>query len=153
MPVGRKPKPTKLKLLQGNPGHRPLNEGEPEPEVATPDPPEQWAADSLERREWDRIVPELLALRLLTRIDRAALVLYCQAWARNQLAEAEIAEKGLTIATALGNIIQNPAVGVANKAAELAHKFLTEFGMTPSSRSRVSAAGGGKAAGRFEGIV
>ena len=33
---GRKPLPTKIKLLRGNPGRRPLNENEPEPEVRLP---------------------------------------------------------------------------------------------------------------------
>ena len=36
---GPKHTPTKLKPLKGNPGRRPLNEGEPEPEVRLPNPP------------------------------------------------------------------------------------------------------------------
>ena len=30
--AGRKPKPTRLKIIQGNPGKRPLNKNEPQPE-------------------------------------------------------------------------------------------------------------------------
>ena len=45
----------------------------------------------------------------------------------------------LTETTSNGNIIQNPLVGIANKSLELMHKYLTEFGMSPSSRTRVSA--------------
>jgi hypothetical protein len=33
MPTGPKPKPTSLKLVQGNPGKRPIPEDEPKPEV------------------------------------------------------------------------------------------------------------------------
>ena len=33
---GRKPKPTALKVLEGNPGKRPLNENEPKPENKAP---------------------------------------------------------------------------------------------------------------------
>ena len=36
---GPPPKPTKLKLLAGNPGKRPLNENEPEPEAVAPSVP------------------------------------------------------------------------------------------------------------------
>ena len=35
--------------------------------------------------------------------------------------------------------IQNPLVGIANRAMELMHKFLGEFGLTPSSRTRLQA--------------
>ena len=33
-------------------------------------------------------------------------------------------------------VIENRLVGIANKALELMHKYLTEFGMSPSSRTR-----------------
>lgn len=33
---GRKPKPTELKLLEGNPAKRPLNKNEPNPEKKAP---------------------------------------------------------------------------------------------------------------------
>ena len=43
----------------------------------------------------------------------------------------------LTETTSNGNIIQNPLVGIANKSLELMHKYLTEFGMSPSSRTQM----------------
>ena len=36
---GRRPKPTRLKLLTGNPGKRPLNDDEPQPQAAIPECP------------------------------------------------------------------------------------------------------------------
>ena len=33
---GRKPKPTNLKVLEGNPGQRPLNDNEPKPGKKAP---------------------------------------------------------------------------------------------------------------------
>jgi phage terminase small subunit len=72
---GRKPTPTRLKVLTGNPGKRPLNAAEHHPEPAVPDcPPE---LGPVARREWDRLVSELAPLRLLTHLDRAALAAYC----------------------------------------------------------------------------
>ena len=54
---GRKPKPTVLKLLDGNPGKRTINDREPARRQGIPEMPA-----GLERRsakaEWNRIVPE-----------------------------------------------------------------------------------------------
>jgi phage terminase small subunit len=68
---GRRPKPTRLKLLTGNPGKRPFNDAEPRPEPVVPEcPPE---LSELARREWNRLAPELAKLRIVTNLDRAAL--------------------------------------------------------------------------------
>ena len=150
---GRKPTPSKIRVLRGNPGKRPLPRNEPEPRQGIPDCPSHLSAEA--KREWMRIVPELVACGLLTYADRAALAAYCQTYGRWVEAETALAKDGPVVKTALqkdkegnvvggGNIIQNPYLPVANKAMELMHKFLIEFGMTPSSRSRVSAQGEGR---------
>ena len=76
---GRRPKPTRLKMLTGNPGKRPLNTSEPRPDVAIPECPSELGP--VARREWDRLAGDLAALRLLTNLDRAALAAYCGAYA------------------------------------------------------------------------
>jgi P27 family predicted phage terminase small subunit len=144
---GRLPKPSHLKLLQGKPGHRPLNENEPQPEVLdeTPAPPEHLSV--LARAEWERVYPMLVRNRLVTEADLSALSAYCQAYGRWQEAESEIAKQGLVfIVPGSGYPIQNPYLAIANKALEQMRQFLTEFGMTPSSRSRVSKSGTGTGA-------
>lgn len=45
---GRKPKPTALKVLEGNPGHRPLNKKEPLPKGRLPRCPD-WLEDDARR--------------------------------------------------------------------------------------------------------
>ena len=45
---GRKPKPTALKVLEGNPGHRPLNKKEPMPKGKLPRCPE-WLEDDAKK--------------------------------------------------------------------------------------------------------
>lgn len=80
---------------------------------------------------------ELLRLGILTTIDRAALVAYCQAWARWVEAEAQVAKLGVIVKTTNGNLIQNPYLSVANRAMDQVRKLAAEFGMTPSSRSRI----------------
>ena len=47
---GRKPKPTLMKQLNGNPGKRPLNDREPVPPAGTPTPPDY--LDDVARQEW-----------------------------------------------------------------------------------------------------
>jgi len=42
------------------------------------------------------------------------------------------------IKTTNGNAIQNPLVGMANRAMADMVRYATEFGMTPSSRSRIA---------------
>src|SRR5258705_6840887 len=76
---GRRPKPTRLKMLTGNPGKRRLNEDEPRPNPNIPEcPPE---LGPVARAEWDRLVDELAVLRMLTNLDRAALAAHCGAYA------------------------------------------------------------------------
>ena len=76
---GRPPKPTHLKAITGNPGKRPLNQYEPRPEIEIPECPPELSPAA--QREWNRLVGHLAALRLLTTLDRAALVAYCGAYA------------------------------------------------------------------------
>lgn len=137
--MARKNKPSKVKELEGNPGKRKSNQDEPQPEIKEiPDPPGHIGEDG--RQEWARITPILHKLGLLTEVDYTALAAYCQTYERWVKAERIINEKGPIIKTTNGNYIQSPLVGIANKALELMHKYLTEFGMTPSSRTRVSVA-------------
>jgi len=66
--------------LHGNPGKRPLNTNEPQPELGIPELPTMLNGEAL--LEWHRITVELLQLGLMTKVDRAALAAYCQAWGR-----------------------------------------------------------------------
>lgn len=114
-----------------------MNPDEAMPDPAIPSPPEHLSqAASV---EWGRITQDLYTLGLLSHIDRSALAAYCVVYSRWAEAEELIKEKGILIKTTNGNVIQSPLVGIANKAMELMHKYLTEFGMTPASRARVRA--------------
>lgn len=149
MIAGRKPKPTKLKELEGNPGKRPFNQNEPQPQPCIPTCPRHLTPTA--RKEWHRIAPILEQLGLLTQIDRAALAAYCQNYGRWVEAENEI-NKLRKIApgklpylykTTNGNLITSPLLVVANKAMEQMYKFLAEFGLTPATRSRITRGGDG----------
>ena len=54
------------------------------------------------------------------------------------MAAKDAVTEGLILRTKSGNVIQNPLVGAANKAMADMVRYAAEFGLTPSSRTRVS---------------
>lgn len=133
---GRKPTPTTLKLLRGNPGKRALDLArEPKPETHDDGPPGWLEDDGL--REWQRLAPTLQRLGLLSEIDGDALALYCQTYAQWKVATAKLKQFGPVIKGKGGYPVMSPYVTVANRAMAQMKAFLIEFGMTPSSRARV----------------
>src|SRR5690348_1570814 len=130
---GRPPKPTRLKVLTGNPGKRPLNRDEPRPEPVIPECPAELGP--VARREWDRLAGQLAALRMLTELDRAALAMYCSAYAMWVDAIAKIGALGTVVRSPQGFPIQNPFVAIANRQCEIMMRIASEFGFTPASRS------------------
>jgi P27 family predicted phage terminase small subunit len=133
---GRKPKPTHLKLLEGNPGHRPINLAEPKPRAGLPSCPSHLNAAA--KAEWKRLVVELQAIGILTRIDRAVLAGYCQAWGRWVEAEEKLKETPPLIRTPAGYVQLSPWLTIANRERELMLRYMAELGLTPSSRTRLS---------------
>lgn len=139
---GRKPKPTALKVVTGNPGRRALNKNEPKaPASHAIEPPPTLSAQA--RVHWDKAVELLESARVITAMDVTALALLCDAHARYQQANEALAKYGMVVKSPSGFPMQSPFLAMANKASEQMLKLLTEFGMTPSSRARVSAVTGG----------
>jgi len=133
---GRKPKPTHLKAITGNPGKRPLNRDEPRPAIVAPDcPPE---LSDAAKREWDRLVGELSKLHLVTNLDRAALAAYCAAYALWAEATEAINKYGAMVKSPNGYPQQSPYVAIANRQTELMLRISSEFGFTPASRGRIA---------------
>jgi P27 family predicted phage terminase small subunit len=145
---GPPPTPLHLRLLKGNPGKRALRP-EPQPMV-TPDVPEPPGfLLPAAKAEWLRLGPELHALGLLTTLDITAFAVYCQAMGRWLLAEELLAKAaegdaaggGLVVDGSAGSPVINPMLRIAIQAARDVIRFGAEFGLTPSSRTRVAAAG------------
>ncbi|QCH27806.1 Phage terminase, small subunit [Clostridium tyrobutyricum] len=134
---GRKPKPTLIKQLEGNPGKRPLNEFEPKPEKRAPKCP-TWL-DKEAKKEWRRTAKQLEKLGVLTEVDMAAFAGYCEAYARWKEAEEFISRHGTIIKTPSGYWQQVPQVSIAQTYLKIMIKFCEQFGLTPSSRSRIVA--------------
>lgn len=134
---GRKPKPTKTKQLAGNPGKRKLNAAEARIPASLPSCPAHLSKEA--KAEWKRMAQVLYQHGLLTEVDRAALAAYCQAYARWVKAERVVSAKGMISLTAHGTQTISPYVRIARQAMDDMRKLAVEFGLTPSSRSRVTA--------------
>jgi P27 family predicted phage terminase small subunit len=124
-----------MKELAGNPGKRAINNKEPKPKSAVPQCPRHLKGDA--KTEWKRVTKELHAIGVLARIDRAVLVAYCTAWGDLVNAEAQIEEEGAVIVSDKGGMYQNPWVAIKKRSMDQIVKYAAEFGMTPSSRSRL----------------
>lgn len=148
---GPAPKPTALKVLEGNPGQRRLPENEPRPPQVAPEAPEWLSMEA--QAEWDRIVPVLDTLGLLTAVDRAALAAYCTAWALVVDAAQEIQAFGLLVEGQKGERVKNPAIQVLRDATATCKGFCAEFGLTPSARSRMTAPGAQEPDLALEGLL
>jgi len=151
---GPAPTPNVLKLINGNPGKRPLNLADGvNPEVIAPSIPKHLSPTAV--KEWKRITPELLQLGLLAKVDMAALAMYCQAYGR--MVELELAMKrriealvkdGLDYHEAVERVMEDVTpsgyrqqavrVQLMRGLREEVNRYLSLFGMSPSARARVT---------------
>lgn len=132
------PKPTVLKILEGNPGKRPLNKNEPRPIPIAPKCPWWLKKDKIAYNEWKRVSGELERLGLLTCIDGTALAAYCKCYARWRRAEDKLDKEGQVVRFRTGYKAQSPYVNIAEKYLKLMKDFMIQFGLTPSARGRMS---------------
>jgi P27 family predicted phage terminase small subunit len=144
---GRKPTPTKLKILAGTRRAR-INRNEPSPAPIRPEIPEH--LDALARGEWERLCPILERMGVLTEAEGAALTIYCECYSKWLRARGDVAKRGLLIEATktttskrgatvetVSQIKANPAVAIEIQMARLMKEILIEFGLTPSARSRI----------------
>jgi len=140
---GRPPKPTAMKLLEGDrgKGRRPLNKHEPIPPQGGIKCP-SWLLPEA-KKEWKRLAPSLEAMGVLTMVDLQAFAGYCQAYARWKEAEEFITQHGSIFQTPSGYVQQVPQVSIAQQNLKIMQSFCSEFGLTPATRARIIASGGG----------
>jgi len=140
MAAGRKPKPTRMKVVQGTFRKDRAHPNEPKPERQLPPCPD--FLKGMARQEYFRIGRKLERIGVLTEIDDLALIGLCQSWAEYLEATEQASKTGMLVKSPSGYPIFNPYVTLANQALKRVKSFLTEFGMTPSSRSRIMAVPG-----------
>lgn len=139
---GRKPTPTAIKLVKGNPGRRPLNQAEPQPTRGRPKQPAWLTEVAVET--WTELVELLDDMRVLTVADGPALALLCATYQDYRDARQVVRDDGMTYEaeTEHGSIWRTrPEVAIMSDAAKRLRSLMVEFGLTPSARSRVHAQG------------
>jgi P27 family predicted phage terminase small subunit len=143
---GRRPTPTNLRLLQGNPQRRPLPQNELAPLIPSDVPEPPGYLQGYAAAEWRIVARELHRLGVLTVIDTAVLAAYCQSYMRWRLAEEALQRmvdkdplmNGFVIRRRNGEAGSNPLVHAARRAATEMLRFAGEFGMTPVARARIA---------------
>ncbi len=133
--AGRKPLPTHLKLVKGTARPHRLNKKEPKPPLVVPEPPDH--LDEKAKAKFTELAKMLARHGVMTELDTGAIARYAVVWCRWVDAEAEIKKRGPVVKTSGDNIIQNPFLAVANKCLLQMAQIESEFGLTPSSRSRI----------------
>ena len=139
---GRKPKPTKLKELNGNAGKRALNKNEPKfDQITNIEPPEQ--LESLAVEMWQRVVTPVGAQDPLTHWGFEKVVAVFTAYGPWRPAQDKINNYGVVVPHPETGVLQkNPAVTVMNETARQLVTFGSLLGLDPASRTRLT--GGAK---------
>lgn len=140
---GRKPKPTALKIFEGNPGKRPLPKNEPKPSKGVVKPP--FVLDATGKKVWNSMLstsPD----DMITPHDALSLWQFCQAWSDFFIADKEVKKlKGYYfVYSEKGGVYLHPAVGMRNQAFGRICKLGPLFGWTPSDRASMNFDGGEK---------
>lgn len=152
MKRGRKPKPAAIKLLQGNPGKRPIVEQEITPGIGPFQPPPFIELSEGGLAMWNYLSPILARLNLYTVLDVAALARYCEIWNEWDKARRFVAANGLgapilkegidrqgrATTKVVGFVIYPQAKLFTKLDGALARKE-SEFGLTPAARMTVRA--------------
>ena len=76
-------------------------------------------------------------LGTITKLDRGMLTIYCHQWEIFVTASEEIKVTGIIVIGRHGDVMRNPAVDVADKAAGRMKMAAVELGFTPAARSKV----------------
>ena len=158
--VGRKPLPSEIKIKTGNPGKRPINVWEPEPERGIPEMPAWLKEFPVAIEEWERETKELDAMGILTTADGNVLAMRCYLSSQIQELALDIKKEGRVAYTqkmdSLGNEIMEAK---ANPKAVQLKNIITEYrqlgsllGLDPSSRTRLSVNKKGQKS-KFDGLL
>jgi phage terminase small subunit len=154
---GPAPKPSALRRLEGNPSKRPFNDHEPQYTPGVPAKPRKMskAASGM----WDTLVDEMAAAAVLRTIDQRALwqlsedealleSAYQGIWsmARAIKREAKAQSKTLPHGEIMALLTMKTGRMAMSAVGHLANRVIIErreFGLTPSSRSRIESGGDG----------
>ena len=134
--AGRRPKPTALKILQGT--QRGPAKREPSAPIGVPLMPERLKVDAVAVAKWDELAGILTSMGVLTTGDGEALATLCEVHSAEQSCLLELRAGGAVMRTDLGGVKPNPAGSLYRSLVAMKASLLSEFGLTPSSRTKLA---------------
>lgn len=138
MTKGPAPLSIEDKEARGNPGKKPLTPKELRPalEVLFELPPAPKYLGDYGMKEWNRTGPLLVAAKMLTESDLPAFEAYCMNIDLMIEARLDIQANGMQVMGHRG-WVRNPAIAAFGQASTAIRGFVSEFGLSPSARSRI----------------
>ena len=118
-------------------GRRPKPSG-PQPIAPNGRPDKPIDLSAVASAEWDLLVSELTRLGTLSEVDRACIEMAARYAGHYQQAAADVAREGLTVQTKQG-FKAHPSLRARDDAARIRKSYLEALGLTPTSRTKVSA--------------
>ena len=137
MIAGRKPNVSALDAIHGNPGRRPRHQAIAAAPTGAMHCPSEVTDFAGAARYWKHFMRTAPA-GLLRPVDAPLLARLCVALALADRAAAELQGGALVATTPNGALVQNPAIGIMNRAAEAARRFASELGLPPTGRARLN---------------
>lgn len=92
--------------------------------------------DDVGMNEWKRILATPVG-KSFGESDLMTLATYCDYVSQWTMARAVVAKEGITVITAKGNVVQNPALGIVNRAKANIIAISKLLGLTPLSKTKV----------------
>lgn len=153
MPAGRKRKPTKRKIAEGNPGKRAINVFDAQRESSDPACPSH--LDERAKRIFKFLVAELRSDGILAARDSIKLGQLAQAYstaiaaqeAMNKLPEGA----RLLVKTPNGYPVQNPLLGIIATQTKIVERLASSFGLDPAARAALDIEAAARGAARDDG--
>lgn len=138
--ASRTPIPTQEHILRGNPGHKVKADLDLDREMKSAPitilPPAPDYIGEYGTKEWNRTGPILIANRLLQEGDLPVFEAYCMNIELLIQAQYAIKKNGMLVMGARG-FVRNPAIAAFGQATTAIRGFASEFGLSPSARSRI----------------
>lgn len=141
---GRRPAPTKLTVLRGNPSHKKLNENEPTPPAGDPVKPTGLSPGA--SAVWDELAPICIAMGTLTVADVRVFASMCEL--QSTMQETSAAKDGRALFALEREdrddeqspmVIQIDAIlKLERDTATALRPYYALFGLEPVSRARIS---------------
>jgi P27 family predicted phage terminase small subunit len=107
----------------------------PTPLPGFPDPPEGLGTAAL--AHWHDTARMVSEAGILSRLDRDALLRYCQAWARLREVQDQIKKLGIMTKGARGALRLNPYLALEGPAAREVRHWANQLGLTPMARAKL----------------